>query len=389
MIFFLWMWWQGYLTLRLQGQGLERFLNQVATAQIPLWRAERLTADVIVVRVPVRAFAKLRPLLWESLIKVNILDRHGLPFLVSKLRLRAFWAVGLVLALLFMVYLSSFIWFVEVVGNEQISAEQLWEVLEAEGLRTGIRRQNLASGQLETTLLTRFPILAWVQVSLQGVKVVINLAEREDLPGEEQGPGDIYAVVDGLITEILVLRGTPLVKERDTVRTGDLLISGDYYDVRGRKQNGAAQGIVLARVWYQGVGEAPFTIWEPVRTGKTHLQFLITVGSLTLPLGKSYPHTTHFATTQEWCLSLGSAMLPLKWTRVEYEEVVYISRSISFEQARELARERAWESLLGRGIDPQKVQDERIEEARLVDDEGIHITLWVEVEEDIGRFVPQ
>lgn len=389
MISSLWLWWQGYLTLRLQGPGLEQLLNQLGQAQIPLWNVERLTPDVVIARIPVGDFAKLRPLLWGWQIRVNILDRHGFPFVFTRLKVRAFWGLGLVLALLIMSYLSSFIWFIEVAGNEQISSAQLWEVLEEEGLKTGTPRKNLARRQLETALLTHFPDLVWVQISLQGVKVTINVAEREIRPGEEQWMGDIYALVDGLVSEILVLRGTPLVQVGDTVRKGDPLISGEYYDQRGRKQVGAARGVVLARTWHKGVGEASFTRWEPVPTGRRRLQFLFIIGPLSLPLGKSYSPSTHIVTKREWTLSLGTALLPFKWTKVEYLEVEYMPTTLPLETVRKIARDLAWENLLAQGIDPEKVRDERVDEANLADDEGIHLTLWVEVEEDIGKFFPQ
>ena len=67
----------------------------------------------------------------------------------------------------------------------------------------------------------------------------------------------------------------------------------------------------------------------------------------------------------------------------------YIPVPVSLDQARKMAKEKAWESLLKRGVDLEKVQDERVEEISLADGNGIHLTLWVEVEEDIGRFFRQ
>ena len=46
-----WMWWQGYVTVRLRGPGLERLLNKIADLDIGLHKVERLTADVIIIRL--------------------------------------------------------------------------------------------------------------------------------------------------------------------------------------------------------------------------------------------------------------------------------------------------------------------------------------------------
>lgn len=389
MTFSVWLWWQGYLTVRLEGPGLEHLLNELAKAEIPLWNVRRLTLDVMIINIPVASYYKIRPLLWGGHIKISILDRHGFPFLFAKLKKRAFWGVGLLIALLIMTYLSSFVWFIEITGNEQISAVQLGAVLKEYGLKMGTLCDNVEQRQLETALLTRFPDLVWAEIDRQGVKVVVRVAEREIRPGEEQRIGNICAKQDGLITEVLVLRGTPLVQEGNTVREGEPLISGQYYDQRGKKQMGAARGIILARVWYQGVGEASFTHWEPVQTGVTKVQFLFTLGPLTLPLGKSRDLANHTVFKQTWSLQLGQALLPLEWTKIKYSEVEYVSRSLPLEEVRKNAFNLAKDQLIAQGVDWEKVQEQWIEEVKIMDDEGIHLTLRVEVEVDIGHFLPQ
>ena len=58
----LWLWWQGYVTIRLRGPGLERLLNKIADLDIVLFQVERLTSDVVIARLRVQDFRRLRPL---------------------------------------------------------------------------------------------------------------------------------------------------------------------------------------------------------------------------------------------------------------------------------------------------------------------------------------
>lgn len=382
-------WWQGYVTIRLRGPGVERLLNKMAESGMILHKAERLTTDVVIARISVHDFLRLRPLLRGTQINVSVLDKHGIPFLLRKFRLRVLLAIGFVFSLLFVIYLSNFVWFIEVVGNETVPMESLQLTLENLGLRSGVARSTVRPRAIEVELLKGFPILAWAQVDVKGVKVEISLTEREGVEREYAMPGHVYAALDGVVTEVLVLQGTARVREGNTVRRGDLLISGEYYDARGKKQFGAAQGVVKARVWYEGVGEGALTRWEPVPTGVTRRKYTVTIGSITIPFRKSYGSDTHVATTKEWQLSLGRAMVPLSFARIDYQEVEYVKVSVPRVEAEQAAYHLAWESLTRQGVQAEQVREERQRVDLLADGDGVRLTLQVEVLEDIGRFLSQ
>ncbi|HPT83262.1 MAG TPA: sporulation protein YqfD [Limnochordia bacterium] len=387
----LWLWWQGYVTVRLRGVGVERVLTRAAQAGVHLFRVQRLTADLVVVRLPVQDFRRLRPLLREDgrHLSVSILDRHGWPFLLRRLKGRLFLAVGLGLAALAVAYLANFIWFIEVVGADDFTLELIRAVVEETGLRSGVKRSFLDARALEQHLLERLPHLAWVHVKSRGIKAEIHVLEREASVLDSQGAGHIYAKRDGLVTEVLVLQGTARVREGDTVRKDDLLISGMYYDQQGRRQFGAARGIVKARVWYQAVGESSLVQWEPVKTGKRHRQFRLTVGPLSIPLGRSYPRDNHLVTTRNWQLSLGSALAPLSWSCIDYEEVQWQKIPVPLTEAQRAAYELAWETLLAQGVEIDQVLEEKRTVDYLNDGDGIRVTVQVEVLEDIGQFLGQ
>lgn len=382
----LWMWWQGYVTIRLRGPGLERILNKAADAGVLLTNVERLTPDVIIIRLQAREFRLLRPLLRGTHINVSILDRHGVPFLLRKIKLRTFLIVGLVLSLAFVVYLSNFVWIIEVFGNETVATSSLKIAVEDMGLQAGVPKSAINARQIEGELLQRFPDLAFAQVIIKGVKVELLLVERDGVDVFQAEGGHVYAKRDGIVTELLVLKGTPEVNEGETVRQDDLLISGVYYDQHGRKQFGAAQGIIKARVWYQAVGEASLVRWEPVKTGRIHRQYALTIGPLRIPVGRSYSEETHLKNTRDWHLSLGSAMVPLSFSKTVYEQVDYVSVAVPDAEAEREAYLMAWESLLSQGILEENVLEEKTKVDLMPDADGIRITVQVEVLEDIGQF---
>jgi similar to stage IV sporulation protein len=382
-----WMWWRGYVTVRLRGPNLERLLDNMAGLGIACQKVQRLTSGVIVVRLNVKDFRRLRPLLWGTQINVSILDKHGAPFLLSQFKLRVFLALGLLLSLFVMVYAANFIWFIEVTGHQTLPVETLQEAIGDLGLRAGVVRNSVRPSFIETELLKRFPVLAWAQVRVKGVRVEITLMERDGLDDGHVGPGHLFAAKDGVITEVLVLRGTSRVKEGTTVREGDLLISGEYYDSWGQRQFGAAQGVVKARVWYEGVGEGALVRWEPVPTGRRHKQYVITLGPISIPVGRSYPRETHLRSEKEWHLSLGRALVPLSVAQIDYQEVEYVQVPVSRERAEETAYALAWDSLARQGVQKDQVLKETRVVDFLADGEGLRVTVQVEALDDIGLFL--
>src|SRR5690606_40690801 len=128
----------------LRGAGIERVLNSAAQAGVAVLKVERLTSDVVLARMAAQDFRRLRPLIREWMngprVSVSILDRHGLPFLLRRFRRRAFLALGLGLAALAVIYLSSFVWFIQVFGNETLAVEVIKAAVEKTGLRAGVPR---------------------------------------------------------------------------------------------------------------------------------------------------------------------------------------------------------------------------------------------------------
>ena len=149
--------------------------------------------------------------------------------------------LGMIAVLLFLYYLTGFIWFIEISGNDEVSGEQIFEVLSKQGVTVGVSKSQLNLRSLENLILTKFPDFSWVGINIKGVLMSIEVVERTSPELKEVQFGDVVAVENGLVTQVLPFRGTALVSIGDTVKKGDVLISGEYYDQYGRKQQGSAE----------------------------------------------------------------------------------------------------------------------------------------------------
>ncbi|KUK84102.1 MAG: putative membrane protein, partial [Pelotomaculum thermopropionicum] len=265
----------GYVVILVTGEAPEKFVNMAAGRGIFLWDVFRKSDRAIMMKVRLNAVRPLRHIARRTRCRFRIYRRRGVPFHAAWLRRRKALALGAVLFLAALYLLSSFVWFIEVRGNEQLSAVEVLEAAEEAGLCRGVPKWNIEAGRVEAKIQEALPLVSWTGVYIKGTRVIIEVAERT-VPGEEdRRPAHIVATKEGLVKEVLVLDGYPVVKEGDTVEQGQVLISGeipppaeettpsggekppgDVSEAERQPRYVHAKGIVRARVWYEGYGEA-------------------------------------------------------------------------------------------------------------------------------------
>jgi len=293
-----WARFTGYLVVLIKGADLERLLNLASMNGIYLWDIRRYRPDLMVASIGWRGFRALRPLLRKTHCQVRIKRKRGLPFLWHRLGRRAGFFCGFLIFLAALAVLTSFIWRVELVGLKTIPASAFRGNLRRLGLYRGALRGRLDKDRIQRELEISTPKAAWIGIEIRGTVAVVRVVERASPPRAPRG-GDLVAARDGLVTKVVVYRGTPVVEEGATVRLGQLLVSGREVgiDATGdlRPREVAASARIEARVWDEASATTPLVAWRLVPTGKR-----ITV--VRLRLGR-------------WAVSLGPARPPYAWFR--------------------------------------------------------------------------
>ena len=157
--------------------------------------------------------------------------------------------------------------------------------MEKYGVREGALKSALDLKEIERNLLLEIEELKWAGVSLEGAYMNIQIVERLMEPPADESM-DLFAAKDGLVMDILVLAGQAAVEPGDTVKKGDLLISGkmslapygeeDAEDPEGSEGSTVevkARGMVEALVWYETYAEAPLKRVLKNKTGNISALF--------------------------------------------------------------------------------------------------------------------
>lgn len=346
--------WRGYVIIKIKGLQLERFINQAIQAGVILRDIERLSTQIMIAKVSVPGFRRLRLLCRGGNWRLSILKRVGLPFLLFRMARRKALLAGGIVALLLIYLLSSVVWFVEVHGCQQVPRQRILELAAQFGLHSGALKSAYSGKVVERQLLLTMDRLSWAYVETRGTLAIIHVAEKVVPDPELTMPGDIVAAFDGVLEELLVLRGVPLVKEGDAIRASQVIISGLIPPnsplhaeklAQGETPYIKAEGVVKARVWHEGYAEAALVAREQTFTGQVQRHYRLAWGKHVWRWEPTITYATYTNEEHDYQPGLGGWRIPLIFTVTRFKETVETQTPIPQTQALALAEAAAWEQV--------------------------------------------
>ena len=233
----LWQWFCGYVQLHLSGRQVNRFLNLCSRNGISLWRISYDLNRMVRVHVGLKDFYHMKPYLRKTKTHLRIINRKGFPFWCHRHpRLKWMFLVafcGLCTAF----YSYTYVWDIQISGNEKVSTYELLEYLEEQDVTVGKKRASIDCAGVEYLLRHNFSQLGWVSVYMDHTSLCIEVKESlydkfDDFPVEDGRAYHMVANKDALIYSIITRSGTALVKEQMSVKKGDILVLGqcEIYD---------------------------------------------------------------------------------------------------------------------------------------------------------------
>lgn len=133
----------GFLELSVSGDQLERFLNLCHARAVSLERIRYLSEKKITTRISINDFRKLLPIHRKTRVRIHILKKIGLPFLLLRIQKRKCFTAGFLLCVVLLLWLSGHIWNIHIDGNVKNSTPQLLEFLDQQGITHGIRKNQV------------------------------------------------------------------------------------------------------------------------------------------------------------------------------------------------------------------------------------------------------
>ena len=218
----------GYITVKIDGIGKERFINLCHNREVSIWNLI-YKDDYFEACIALWDYKKIKQPLKKTNVHIEIISRCGLPFIMHKYRKRKMF-IGAVVLFAIMIYcMSLFIWDISLAGGYSYTDIEITNFLNSIGVYEGIKKDNINCEDIEAKIRNNFNDITWVSAELVGTRLIIHIKENFDeidIKNSSNEPQDIVATSDGEIVSIITRAGTPMVKIGDKVKKGDVLVSG-------------------------------------------------------------------------------------------------------------------------------------------------------------------
>lgn len=385
----LWNYLRGYVIIIVEGYFIEKFINICTHRQILLWDVRVQKERLVTMKLSIKGYRLLRPIARKTRCRVRIVNKIGLPFVFNRYRRRKAFYVGAVIFAALVYIMTSFVWSVEITGNKKLQTGQVESALARYGIKTGAFKYRISADDAVAGMMFDMRDISWISIIVKGTRVKVDLRERSEIPEivPRDIPCDVVAVKDGLIKQVIATEGVEAVSEGDTVKKGQVLISGSIPLKGGEKKfrQVHAMGTVMARTWYEE--QAPVRISEEKRlkTGEAVHDHALILFSWKLDL--FHPKNTYRDYSTEEVrkrLSIGEdIVLPIEWVTVSRYEELLVTAAIDEENARAAAADEAHNKVLEQLGEGAKVVNKNVKFIQS-ESEGLVARVTVECLEDIG-----
>lgn len=310
----------GPVELRFRGRMAEKLIDRARQEGIRIELAEKTGPKETILRTGDADAQRIMALAEKFKLDVKIVRVGGIPRLRRILVRRMTMVLSLMIFLGVLMLMAGRAWLVEVrlTGAEPGNLER---AMQKAGVKVGMDLAGLDAHLLSQQLMATAGDLAYVGVSRQGVRLLIE-AVGEDPPPPIYDPAaarDLRAVRDGVVESVTVLAGKAAVKPGDTVLKGQTLIRGEEKVTDELTRGVCALGSVVARVWVTGEAVAPLTREERIPTGNARTESALTGPGFRFQLTSAQPFSLENA--EESFLPIGGLFLPLGVERVAHEEM--------------------------------------------------------------------
>ena len=383
----LWNYFKGYVIIKVEGLTLEKFLNLAANSDIYIWDIKRIDYTLLEMKVSTRGFKELKKIANKGACRVYIKEKIGFPFFMNRLKKRKMLGFGFLIFLGLIFFLTSFIWEIEISGNELITNEDILVLLENIDVKCGTMKYNIDKDKIKDIILDEIDTLSFVGVEVKGTRLVIEIKEQ-DLPPkaiDKDTPCHIIAKKKGVIVKIVAKNGKNIVKEGDVVKEGQILISGIVEDEGSELSYSVhSEGEVLATTRYSHQMEEPYIKIIEEETGRVYTKKEIKIGNKSFRLSKGeVPFDKYIEDIEEKNLIGKNLNIPIKLMTYKYKEVQDKEIERNLDGLKEYTKIKGIEEI--NKILPKNAKTVSKDVKYFAEDDKLITIVVLEVMEDIGE----
>ncbi|MUV39600.1 putative stage IV sporulation protein [Lentibacillus sp. JNUCC-1] len=388
----------GYVTIRVYGGYPERFFQKLSLNGIQIWDVKKEQEMVCTGKMRLNDVKRMRSFRRGTHYKVSFQDKKGLPIMINNILRKRALVIALVMSAALVFILSNMVWKIEINNVSKELEEKIDTSLSKYGIREGSWALSLdAPNVIQRKLIEDIPDLLWIGVSKKGTTYFFEGVEKIVVEEEEApSPRNLIASKNGVIENMYVSKGLPLVHVNDFVNKGDLLVAGelqfgeeDDEEDSAPKSKVAADGEIIARTWYKTTVTVPMKTNTEKLTGEHKRQYALKFGETKLPIWgfKKPDYQTMHQDIQEHPLYFLKWKLPITFQKTIISETEQKTETRTRDEAMQIGKKQATKELqLQLGPKAEIVSSKVLHES--VGRGKVKLIIYLTVKEDITETQP-
>lgn len=328
-----------YITVAGIGGFQEKFISCLISEDIQIYAITQQTSGFTAVVKP-GCYLKMSRIARKNGVRLRVSERKGLAFRLYPYRRRWGLVAGALCCCAVIVFLSQFVWKIDIEGNERLSDAEIAAVMEDNGLLPGCGTKSFDTKVCELSAMSRLKDLSWISVEREGSRVYIKTAETNDPPKADipiNTPCNVVSDYDGQLVYTEIYKGKLQTTVGSGVAKGQLLISGTVNDNGGRIVYVHADGLLKAECEQTEEFYLPFEQTRKIPTDEKYYSTYLMFGSYALPLPWEHYNADNMSgftySEDTYNISIFGADTPYKYkqgvyTKMKVETIRYTARDI-------------------------------------------------------------
>lgn len=375
---------KGTIIIEVEGFFIERFINLCKIQNIEILDIKYITSGLISFKTSSNNFGQIKKIADKTKCKVKIKKKKGIYFVLFRYKKRKMFVYLAILVFLLMIFLSTFIFKINITGNSRISNEQIIDVLKKADVFVGKNRLFVDERKAGNMLRTEIYDIAWVGVEIKGTKVNIKIVEKTLVDDEdnEKVNGSIVANKSGVITKIIAENGTPRLLTGSYIEKGMVAIEGVIESEFIGNVSVHAKGILRVKNTETFEISEKYNIEEKVYTGKKRYGIGFSIKDKEYLLKYLPKEYIYDITKKEKSLRITGDSF--KFIFHKYKEYELITKTRSYEELVDICKKKYEKYILGIKKDTSIISNEEVEIIKK--DTGITYKVTYDLEEEAGIF---
>lgn len=229
----------------------ERLLNILWNENVNVINIKRIDVATIRISIDYNDYDILVEAVRSLNGKSKIVSKTGILFIVGKLKSKLFLAIGGMVFLTILLYLSTYVWSIEINTKKNVSPYELRQQLYSIGIKPGISKDEIDVKDIEKQLENMNSEILWLRARIEGSTLKIFIEEKVNPPEIKEGKyGNLVAKMDGEVSRVYAFSGRSSVHIGDMVKVGDVVIEG----INGKEEDPyqvVPDGVVMANTFYE------------------------------------------------------------------------------------------------------------------------------------------